>query len=187
MLTCSTVRRRQEGFTLAELMVSIGIGSLLLSVGVPSYTTVTQNARQVSSSNELLSNLHFAREMSITRNVRVTLCPSSSGNDCEAVDWTDGWILFLDNDGDQAVDAGETVERFVDGLGALDVSSAEFGEFLIYRPNGRIMVNNVRDNSGAFTLCDGRGAGHARVVIIDISGRPRVSYVQEDGSPPVCG
>ena len=179
-------RGRQEGFTLAELLVSLAVGALVLSLGVPSYTQFTQNAQQVRSANDLLSSLHVARDLAVTRNVRVTLCPSSSGTDCDSGDWQSGWIVFVDADGDRAVDADETVSLAGDELDAVQVASAEFSQFLIYRPNGRIMVNNTRQNSGEFTLCDRRGPTRARVVVIGTSGRPQVSKHSADGSLPTC-
>ena len=180
------VATRQQGFTLAELIVATGIAALVLSLGVPGLSTLTHNSRQVSSSNELLSSLHMARDIAITRNTRVTVCPSATGTNCEPVDWHEGWILFVDNDANRAVGAGETILDVTDDVAPLMVDTEEFGQFLIYRPNGRIMVNDVRDNTGEFTLCDDRGPTHARVVVVHLSGRPRVSRYRGDGSAPVC-
>ena len=69
---------------------------------------------------------------------------------------------------------------------APSVESTEFGDFLIYRPNGRVMVDALGENTGELTFCDIRGADHARVVIIDISGRPRVAHQAADGGTPTC-
>jgi type IV fimbrial biogenesis protein FimT len=177
---------KESGFTLAELMVALALGGLLLGVAVPSYTMFIQNSRQVTSANELLSSLHVARDLAITRNRRVTVCPSATGTDCEAVGWEQGWVVFDDLDGDRRVDAAETIDRAVGPMGALTLSTAEFGTFMIYRPNGRVMVNTIRDNTGEFTICDERGSEHARVIVIDLSGRPRVSRLAANGAAPVC-
>jgi hypothetical protein len=48
------------------------------------------------------------------------------------------------------------------------------------------MVDDVAENTGQWTFCDERGAAHARVVIIDVNGRPRSSDKQADGTSPVC-
>jgi type IV fimbrial biogenesis protein FimT len=82
---------RQQGFTLIELLVAVTIGALLLSVGVPSYTAFVRNANQVTSTNEMVSSLHFARDLAITRNVRVTMCPSDDGATCaDGAVWNEG-------------------------------------------------------------------------------------------------
>jgi type IV fimbrial biogenesis protein FimT len=178
---------RQRGFTLFEMLVALAIAALLLSVGVPSYTDFVRNANQVTSSNEMLASLHFARDLAITRNVRVTVCPSSDGASCDdGGAWNQGWIVFVDINGDRQVDGGETIERAVAEIEAPSVESTEFGDFLIYRPNGRVMVDALGENTGELTFCDIRGADHARVVIIDISGRPRVAHQAADGGTPTC-
>lgn len=175
-----------KGFTLAELLVAIAVGAILLSVAVPSYSLFLQNSRQAASANELLSSLHFARDLAISRNQRVVMCRSATGAGCQPGAWSDGWIVFVDGNNDRAVSAGEPIEQALASVDAPSVDTGDFGAYLVYRPNGRVMVDDVRDNTGQFTLCDERGAAHARVVGIDISGRPRVSDRNLDGSVPVC-
>lgn len=179
--------RSERGFTLAELLVAVTIGAISLSIGVPSYTAFVRNTHQVTSTNELISSLHFARELAITRNARVTLCPSADGATCAAGGaWNGGWIVFVDTNGDHQVNGGETVERAVSKVEAPSVQSVTFGDYLIYRPNGRVMGASITTNTGELTFCDDRGAAHARVLIIDVSGRPRVSDLTANGSTPTC-
>lgn len=181
-----SLRVRQQAFTLLELLISIAIGSILLSVAVPSYTTFVQNSRQVSTANELLGSLHVARDLAITRNVRITVCPSSTGSACEAVAWSEGWIVFADPDDSRTLGGGETVERSVTELPGVSITTSDFGSYVVYRPNGRAMVDTVAENSGELTICDDRGGEHARVVAIDFSGRPRISEHTLAGATPTC-
>lgn len=178
--------RRQNGFTLIELMTAIGLTGLLLSMAVPAMDLFVSNARQTSAINDFVSSIHIARSTAITTNTRVTLCPSTAGTDCDTVGWTQGWIAFQDADSDQNVDAGETIVSTSGAIDGLTFSSSEFGLFLMYRPNGRVMNTTVNGNSGEFTICDKRGAGHAKVMIIELSGRPRISRKTADGSAASC-
>ena len=130
--------------------------------------------------------MHLALSTAITMNTRVSVCPSSDGANCAAVSWDQGWIAFTDGDSDQSVDAGETIVSTSEGDGGLAIASAEFGDFVMFRPNGRAMNATVTDNSGQFMVCDHRGADHAKVLIVDLSGRPRVSDKKMDGSAPDC-
>ncbi|HMB74011.1 MAG TPA: GspH/FimT family pseudopilin [Gammaproteobacteria bacterium] len=180
------MRHSESGLTLFELMLAITIVGILLGVAVPSFTTAMRNSQQIAVANELLSSMHFAREMAIRRNARVTMCPSSSGTNCQAVTWDQGWLVFVDTDGDGTVDGDEPVE-LVAGLSGLEsITTAEFGNAIIYRPNGRAMGATVATNIGQMVLCDQRGAEHARVAIIGMSGRPRIDRVLMDGSAPAC-
>jgi len=177
---------KQHGFTLIELMVTIGLAAVLLSMAVPAVGEFIANSRRAGAVNDLVSSLHVARSTAITTNARVTVCPSAGGADCEAVSWDQGWIVFGDADSDQTVDGGEVIVATSDGAAGLTFTSAEFATFLMYRPTGRVMNATVNGNSGEFTVCDRRGNDHARVMIIELSGRPRISETQADGNPPSC-
>ncbi len=179
-------RHSVRGFTLIEMMIAVALTALLLSMAVPALDAFTSNARQTSTINDFVSSMHIARSTAVTTNFRTTVCASSNGVNCEAVSWDQGWIVFSDRDSDQAVDNDETIVAASDGADGLDIRSPEFGQFLMYRPNGRVMTVSAAGNSGQFTVCDGRGADHAKVLIVDLSGRPRLSKYQADGSAPSC-
>ncbi len=175
-----------RGFTLIELMIAVGLTALLLSMAVPAVQMFTNNARQTGAINDFVASMHIARSTAVTTNTRVTACASAGGSNCEAVSWNDGWIVFRDRDSDQVVDADETIVSSSEGIEGLLIQSSQFGRFIMYRPNGRVMNASVNGNSGQFTVCDDRGASHAKVMIIDLSGRPRLSLYQADGSTPSC-
>jgi type IV fimbrial biogenesis protein FimT len=175
-----------RGFTLIEMMVAVALTALLISMAVPALDSFTSNARQTSTINDFVSSMHIARSTAVTTNFRTTVCASSNGVNCEDVSWDQGWIVFSDRDSDQAVDNDETIVAASDGTAGLDIRSPEFGEFLMYRPNGRVMTVSAAGNSGQFTVCDRRGSDHAKVLIVDLSGRPRLSKYQADGSAPSC-
>ena len=68
----------------------------------------------------------------------------------------------------------------------LDILSGEFPAALMYRPNGRAMTGALTGNSGEFAVCDFRGAAHAKVILIELSGRPRMSETKANGAPATC-
>ena len=136
--------------------------------------------------NEMLADFHYARDLAIASNSRVTICPSSNGLTCNGAGWEDGRIVFLDTDGSLTLNGAETVQRVTGDAGDVDVNTAEFGASITYRPNGRAMANIVRNNTGEFIVCDDRGSSHARALIVDMSGRPRVSHEDSSGLPPTC-
>ena len=185
-LVWTHVMRAEKGFTLIELMIAVGLTGLLLSMAVPALDIFVSNARQTGAINDFVSSIHQARSTAVTTNARVTICPSSGGTNCEAVGWNEGWIVFSDPDSDRNVDNGERIIGTAGSLDGLTIQSAEFGTFLMYRPNGRVMNASLNGSSGSFIVCDGRGADHAKVMILDLSGRPRLSKTMVDGSSPSC-
>lgn len=178
--------KRQLGFTLIELVTTLGVATILISMAIPGVNTFLMNSRQSSSVNELVSAMHLARSAAVTKNTRITVCVSSDGSNCDSSDWDQGWIVFADADSDQSVDAGEVIIGAGAAITGLAIESSEFARFFMYRPNGRVMNTTVNANSGAFTVCDSRGSAHARVIILDSAGRPRLSDTQADGSDPSC-
>lgn len=178
--------RQERGFTLIEMMVGIGLTALLMSMAIPALNLFVSNARQTGAINDFVSSMHVARSAAVTTNSRVTVCASSNGSSCQAVPWDRGWIVFSDLDSDQFLDADEDIISQSDGIEDLSIASNEFSQFVMYRPNGRVMNASITGNSGQFTVCDGRGTDRAKVVIIDLSGRPRLSEYRADGSDPEC-
>jgi type IV fimbrial biogenesis protein FimT len=177
---------KQRGFTLGELLTTMTVVGLSLSFAIPSFNAIVNNNRRSSGVNQLVSTMYLARSEAITRNTQITICPSQNGVGCQGIPWNQGWLLFTDANSDRTVDPGEFILAHLPANPRLDIQSAEFGNFFVYRPNGRVMVNTVAQNTGQMTFCDPRGADHARVVIVNASGHPRLSEYQSDGSTPVC-
>jgi type IV fimbrial biogenesis protein FimT len=88
----------QKGFTLIELMVAITIATLLLTVGVPSFSSTLLRMESSAISDQLVSSIYFSRNEAISRNQRVTLCASTNGLACDISNvntWNSGWIATL--------------------------------------------------------------------------------------------
>lgn len=178
--------REQSGVTLIELMIAVALTGLLLAMAVPAMDTFVTSSRQTSTINDFVSSLHVARSTAITTNARVTICPSSDGANCNGVTWNQGWIVFQDPDSDQTVDIGEAIVSTSDGEDDLSILSGDFPLFLTYRPTGRALTLGIGGAAGQFTICDDRGASHAKALIVDLSGRPRVSKTLANGDTPLC-
>jgi type IV fimbrial biogenesis protein FimT len=167
-------------------MIAVALVAITSSIAAPPLYHFALDNRRASNVNELVGQLQYARSEAITRNSDVVLCPSAGGEDCEQTTWESGWIIFADPNGNGTVDPDETVLKIEDAIDGATFNSAEFEDFLRFRWNGRVMVNNPAEGSGEFTMCDERGANYARVVQIDLAGRPMVSPHRLDGSDPVC-
>lgn len=178
--------RKQHGFTLVELMVAVALLGLLLSMAVPALDQFTTNARQTSTINDFIASVHLARSTAVTTNARVTVCASSNQRTCGAVPWGEGWIAFSDRNNNGSVDGDDTIVSASQGANGLAIASGEFGLSFQYRPNGRVVNAGANGTAGQFTVCDDRGDEYAKVLIIDLSGRPRVSKSLADGSAPDC-
>lgn len=167
----------KNGFTLIELMTGIMIISIVIAIGVPSFTVTIQNNRLASQTNTVISALNFVRSEAVKRNnARLTICGSSDQASCNTSNWESGWVIFPDNDNDSQVSAGETILK-VDGAmsGGNTLRASGFSSTSLIRFDTQGMLSG----SGTFTLCDERGVTEARAIVMNISGQARTA-IDED-------
>jgi type IV fimbrial biogenesis protein FimT len=114
------MKNRSHGYTLMELMVTLALAAAIIGIGVPSYREFSRNSRMVSVANDILGGVLTARTEAIKRQLPsgvIALCPSSdptaSSPTCmtDATRNFDGWIVFVDADGDCNRGASEEVIR----------------------------------------------------------------------------
>jgi type IV fimbrial biogenesis protein FimT len=140
-------RHSEAGFNLVELLVVIGVASVLMAMGVSSYRYVTNSSRVSGEINSLLGDMQMARSEAIKRGQIISICPSSDGATCEggAGTWRDGWIVFTDWNGDGSVTTGapdnDQVVRIQPPLTGTDlIGSNNAGiDFVSFNRNGLAM------------------------------------------------
>ena len=85
---------RIGGFTLFELMVTLAVAALILSLGVPGFRNFIQNNRATTHTNDLVTALNLGRSEAARRGVTILLCSSTDGETCSGSnDWSSGWIV----------------------------------------------------------------------------------------------
>lgn len=152
----------QKGFTLYELMVTVAIAGIVMAVGVPNMIAYSQNSRMTSIANDFHGAFHYARSEASRAKTFITICASDdsmeSSPSCGG-DWTDGYIVFLDLDGDVATGVGETILRAVpampDGVSFKAVDDAKYFGFA-GTGLGRGKVGD-EDALSQVVMCDDRG------------------------------
>lgn len=169
----------QSGFNIIELMVVMAIVTIMATVAIPSFMTMSRDSRLAVKHNDFIGTLNLARNEALTRGARVTICKSATGTTCNndpLKGWEIGWIVFLDTGG-------------LAGVGVVDAISdtvirifPPLKEPNTLRGNGTV-VNRITftaqgmipNTVGILTFCDPRGDSHARGLILARSAQAKVA------------
>ncbi|HKM28006.1 MAG TPA: GspH/FimT family pseudopilin [Thiopseudomonas sp.] len=95
---------KQKGFTLIELMVAVAILAIVLSIAIPSFSTILLNNRISTTADELHTAVQLARSEAIKRKKTVTLCRANADfsacvqGGIGSTDWASGWLLTSGTD-----------------------------------------------------------------------------------------
>ncbi|BCX81034.1 type IV fimbrial biogenesis protein FimT [Methylomarinovum caldicuralii] len=178
---------RATGFTLIELMVTVAMAAIVLTVGVPGFQALVKNNRLTAAANELVGTLSLARSEAVKRGIRVTVCKSADGESCATSGyWEQGWIVFTDLNSDGAfADNGDSTpcesgeECILRVHGALPDTltlrtGSNFSNWISYLPSGISRGNGGLAN-GTFRLCHGTDTADARSIAINTTGRVSVT------------
>jgi prepilin-type N-terminal cleavage/methylation domain-containing protein len=176
---------RAGGFTLIELMVTLTVLAILVAVGLPSMTDLLRNNRRSVLVNELLASFMLARAEASKTGQAIVVCgfDDTNGNHvldaaerrCTGLDWQDGWMVarWNDADNDRAVDNGELLAPlrvFVNDHAGYRVTGTDFVDAPATGAAALLPFNGT-GTSARLTVCDPRGAGHARAVDLAANGR----------------
>ena len=169
------VNAREFGFTLTELMVTIGIFTILITIGIPGFIKWLPDYRLKSAARDLYSTLQLARLTAIKSGTNGTITFN------QPVDSTTyGYVVFKDADNDLEYESGEVI-----------VKKGEWGEYegvsvsgntftvnddslpcLAFRSNG-IPVNNT-GGFGAGTVSLVNTNGKDTDVVVSAAGNVRI-------------
>jgi type IV fimbrial biogenesis protein FimT len=168
-----------RGFTIIELMVTLGVVAILIAVAVPSFSSMVKGNRLSTQVNMVMADIHLARSESVKRGVRVIMCRSASPNittpTCSGntQDWSTGYLVFTGEDGNNTYQAGTDtlIRRGQPAQDGVDLhTTATWDNNLEINPNGTLN----EDGTAIMAVCDDRNEAHGKQITIPLSGVPRM-------------
>ncbi|MES2999006.1 MAG: GspH/FimT family pseudopilin [Pseudomonadota bacterium] len=86
---------KYNGFSVIDLLFTLILSSILLSLAFPVYQHLMIEIRLMSLTERITSAIHYARSEAIKRRSVVIICNSQDGKTCTG-QWREGWIIFFD-------------------------------------------------------------------------------------------
>jgi prepilin-type N-terminal cleavage/methylation domain-containing protein len=159
---------RSYGFTLIELMVVITVLGIVTALAVPSFSTLIENNRITTMTNDLNATLQYARSEAVRRKGEVRV---SAVDD----DISKGLRVWVD-DGSGAFDDDDVELRVLNvNLGGLDLSATVDSSS---KPDIDFSFNARGESSLGGTLvldlCDSRQGDYGRKLELLVSGALRL-------------
>lgn len=154
---------RERGFTLVELMITLAVMAILLTVGIPSFQSIFQSNRLATQANEMIGSINLARSEAIKRGANVTITPNAGG-------FQNGWCIHTGN-----ACAGGAVLRQFPAMNQMTVTAGVINAIVF---NGQGQKSSP---AGTITLqlsptgCTSGMANYSRTVSIANTGRTSVT------------
>ena len=161
------------GFSMIELMTVLAIAAILAAAALPNMGAVLRAQRLKIAVNDLSGSIGMTRAQALARNTRVQMRP----RDPLGADWSRGWTVFVDSDGDSAPGPGDEIlaehGALADGIAIrFAFSSAAAPFYIAYNGAGR-STSNKSDAArfGTVSLFQGQAI---RRIKINMLGRARI-------------
>jgi len=171
-----------KGFTILELMIIVVILGMTMAIAAPNLITMVANNRLSSAASDLATAMQLAKAEAAARVNPATLCKSNAaGTACVAGgDWSQGWIVFSDVDGDASVDGGDTILLAHEALHPAITfgGTAGVANSITYRSSGSSTITSIE----TLIVCDERGfIANSRGIMVTITGRGSVMKASDTG------
>jgi len=160
--------KKNSGFTLLELVITVALLSIVMAIAVPSMTVFNQNDRLTTNINALVGHLGLARSEAVKRSQQVSICVSSDSLTCTGGNWEDGWLVYADTNNDGSLNGTDETLRVQQALGGENkMKPTGIGSQVTYDYRGFVTA------TGNFLLCDSRSGDLGKTITITTTGRVR--------------
>jgi type IV fimbrial biogenesis protein FimT len=109
--------KTSQGLSLIELLVTLSVITVLLTIGLPSFNRMLDKNRVESATYDLIAAIQTTRNLAVAKHQRAVL--KAKG------EWHHGWELFIDTNDNGLRDADESLLTMQDSLDVVITSSTQ--------------------------------------------------------------
>jgi Tfp pilus assembly protein FimT len=158
------------GVTVLELLIILTALAVIILISVPGSSYLLETYRLKHATSQLVDSLNRAQSEAVSRASVVRVCPSTGGRFCRRDgDWSHGWLVFSDGNGDGVVHDIELLQSFdaphesvrIMAEGAV-TNSASFNASGLEEDNG--------SQNGEFRICNLNSNLKAKSILISEDG-----------------
>lgn len=165
------------------LVVCLLIG-IFAMIALPDFAGMIKSERLVAQSNDLVSDISFARGEAMRRGKRVAICPTSDQSTC-GNNWSEGRMVFVDDDVTGVSGARSASEELLRVRGPLaggnSLTWSGEDQCLQFRSSGVPSKDGAAANKNCyssaatqmreiFKLCDATVANQGRQIFVSMLG-----------------
>lgn len=157
-----------RGLTLLEMLITLAISAILLTVVAPNVQSILQSNRVTADINNISAIAQQARFSAINEQQTIRLCPSRNYSSC-TTNWADAKMVFADTNGNGDREDSEPLIATTDPLSKTNTISGIEGA-LTFEDNGGI------SSAAVITICPNGGeASDASALLLSLYGRISVA------------
>jgi type IV fimbrial biogenesis protein FimT len=163
----------EAGFTLIELMVTVAVLAVMLTLAAPSFVTFQRNSELTTTANSFAAALTAARAEAMKRQLNAFVRPRSGD------DWTQGWVVFVDADwdflGTSSTDIQVSTQGPIPSAIVVNYNGAPSdanSHYLMF--NGAGFLRDTNGSFGASRAIELKSGTESRFIIVNPAGRMRV-------------
>ncbi|WP_216936827.1 MULTISPECIES: GspH/FimT family pseudopilin [unclassified Acinetobacter] len=171
-------KKTTRAFTIVELIICIAVIAILASIALPYFHEYRSRQEAKNIPLKLSAINRYARSQAAVFQQNIVICPSQNTLTCQANQWNNNMLVFIDKNKNRQIDTGEKILH-IDVLnlkyGNLSWRGALSSPSVTYQAHTALPIGS----NGSFYYCSSHISSQQRIVL------SKMGHIRVE-SPPSC-